>query len=321
MNNIKIYIAGHTGLVGSAIYRQLIKEGFSDSNIITTNRNTVDLTNTEDVNKFFERERPDWVFAAAAKVGGIHANSTYPVNFLLENLKIQNNLIECSYKYSVKKLLFLGSSCVYPKLAPQPIKEEYLLTSSLEPSNQWYALAKITGIKLCNAYNLQYKCNFISVMPCNLYGPNDNYHELDSHVLPALIRRMHFAKENKDKKIVIWGSGNPKREFLFSDDLAAACVMLMKNYDAKDIGDLINIGSSSDITIKEVVDMLMNVVGYRGEIIFDSSKPDGTPRKIVDSSKIKKLGWEPSTALYDGLKISYNDFLEKLNQGILRGQN
>ncbi|MBF0298514.1 MAG: GDP-L-fucose synthase [Oligoflexia bacterium] len=307
MKNIKTYIAGHTGLVGSAINRELIKNDFT--NIITTNRKSLDLTNTAEVQKFFDKEKPEWIFVAAAKVGGIHANSNYPVDFLLDNLKIQNNIIESSYKAGVKKLLFLGSSCVYPKLAPQPIKEEYLLTSSLEPTNEWYALAKIAGIKLCSAFNIQYKCNFISVMPCNLYGLNDNYHPLDSHVLPALIRRMHLAKINNDSQVTIWGSGTPKREFLFSDDLANACIFLMSNYNAKDIGELINIGSGHEISIRDVVNLIKETVDYKGEIVYDTTKPDGTPRKLVDSSLIRNFGWKPTTALAEGLKIAYKDFL------------
>lgn len=312
MSNKKIYIAGHRGLVGSAIERELRKQGYT--NIITRAHSELDLCNSQKVQEFFDAEKPDWVFLAAAKVGGIHANSTYPVDFLLDNLKIQNNIIENAYKTGVKKLMFLGSSCIYPKNAPQPIKEEYLLTSELEKTNEPYALAKITGLKLCDAYNKQYGTNFISVMPCNLYGINDNYHPENAHVIPMLIRRFHEAKENNEAKTVAWGSGTPLREFLFSEDLAQACVYLMENKDAKDVGEFINVGRGSDITIKELVETIKDVVEYEGQIVWDTSKPDGTMRKLMDSSRINALGWSAKTDFREGLKLAYKDFLEK-NRG------
>lgn len=310
MNNKKIYIAGHRGLVGSAIEREFRKKGYA--NIIAKTHSELDLCDSQAVKDFFEAEKPEWVVLAAAKVGGIHANSTYPVGFLLDNLKIQNNIIENSYKNGVEKLLFLGSSCIYPKNAPQPIKEEYLLSSELEKTNEPYALAKITGIKLCDAYNRQFGTNYISAMPCNLYGINDNYHHENAHVIPMLIRRFHEAKMNKDPQTIAWGSGTPLREFLFSDDLAQACVYLMENKNADEIGEFINIGQGSDITIKELVETVKEVVGYEGEIIWDTSKPDGTMRKLMDSSKINALGWTPQTSFKDGLALAYKDFLSKI---------
>ena len=260
--------------------------------------------------QYFKSEKPDWVILAAAKVGGIYANNTYPVDFLLDNLKIQNNIIEAAYKYKTRKLLFLGSSCIYPKLAPQPLKEEYLLTSALEKTNEAYAIAKITGIKLCNAMNRQHNTNFISVMPTNLYGLYDNYHKKNAHVIPMLIRRFHEAKIKNLKEIEIWGTGTPKREFLFSDDLAGACIFIMENINSNDIGETLNIGSGKECTIWELANLIKKTVGYKGKIILDSSKPDGTPRKLLDVSKLKKLGWEAKTSLKDGLKIVYTDFLE-----------
>ena len=308
----KIYIAGHRGLVGSAIDRMLTKKGYS--NIIRKTHSELDLRNREDVFKFFEKEKPQWVFLSAAKVGGIYANNTYPVDFLLYNLQIQNNIIEACYTYNVEKLMFLGSSCIYPKECPQPIKEEYLLSGYLESTNQPYALAKITGIELCEAYNRQYNTNYISVMPCNLYGINDNYHAENAHVIPMLIRRFHEAKINNLKETVIWGSGTPLREFMCSDDLAEACIYLMENKNAKDIGKFINIGSGKEVTIKELAELIKKVVGFTGEIKLDSSKPDGTMRKLLDVSKINSLGWKYKTELEDGLKIAYEDFLKNYNK-------
>ncbi len=309
MKNQKIYIAGHRGLVGSAIERELRKKGYT--NIITRTHSELDLCDAEKVKVFFEEQKPSWVFLAAAKVGGIHANSTYPVDFLLDNLKIQNNIIENSYKTDVKKLMFLGSSCIYPKNAPQPIKEEYLLSSELEKTNEPYALAKITGLKLCDAYNRQYGTNYISAMPCNLYGINDNYHPENAHVIPMLIRRFHEAKIQGLKQVEAWGTGTPQREFLFSDDLAQACVYLIENKNADEIGEFINIGKGSDITIKELVQNIKEIVGFEGKIIWDTSKPDGTKKKLMDSSKINALGWKAKTDFRDGLKIAYEDFLNK----------
>ena len=308
----KIYIAGHRGLVGSAIDRMLTKKGYS--NIIRKTHSELDLRNREDVFKFFEKEKPEWVFLSAAKVGGIYANNTYPVDFLLYNLQIQNNIIEASYTYGVEKLMFLGSSCIYPKECPQPIKEEYLLSGYLESTNRPYALAKITGIELCESYNRQYNTNYIAVMPCNLYGINDNYHAENAHVIPMLIRRFHEAKINNLKETVIWGSGTPLREFMCSDDLAEACIYLMENKDAKDIGKFINIGSGKEVTIKELAELIKKVVGFTGEIKLDSSKPDGTMRKLLDVSKINSLGWKYKTELEDGLKIAYEDFLKNYNK-------
>lgn len=308
----KIYIAGHRGLVGSAIDRMLTKKGYS--NVIRKTHSELDLRDREKVFEFFEKEKPEWVFLSAAKVGGIYANNTYPVDFLLYNLQIQNNIIEASYTYGVEKLMFLGSSCIYPKECPQPIKEEYLLSGYLESTNQPYALAKITGIELCESYNRQYNTNYISVMPCNLYGINDNYHPENAHVIPMLIRRFHEAKINNLKETVIWGSGTPLREFMCSDDLAEACIYLMENKDAKDIGKFINIGSGKEVTIKELAELIKKVVGFTGEIKLDSSKPDGTMRKLLDVSKINSLGWKYKTELEDGLKIAYEDFLKNYNK-------
>ena len=308
----KIYIAGHRGLVGSAIDRMLTKKGYS--NIIRKTHSELDLRDREKVFDFFEKEKPEWVFLSAAKVGGIYANNTYPVDFLLYNLQIQNNIIEASYTYNVEKLMFLGSSCIYPKECPQPIKEEYLLSGYLESTNQPYALAKITGIELCDSYNRQYNTNYIAVMPCNLYGINDNYHPENAHVIPMLIRRFHEAKVNNLKETVIWGSGTPLREFMCSDDLAEACIYLMENKNAKDIGKFINIGSGKEVTIKELAELIKKVIGFTGEIKLDSSKPDGTMRKLLDVSKINSLGWKYKTELEDGLKIAYEDFLKNYNK-------
>ncbi|NHA04774.1 GDP-L-fucose synthase [Mucilaginibacter sp. HC2] len=303
----KIYIAGHKGMVGSAIYRKLIKEGFG--NIITRNSSDLDLRDQKAVTEFFSVEKPDYVFLAAAKVGGIIANNTYRADFLYENLQIQNNIIHSSYVNGVTKLLFLGSSCIYPKMAPQPLKEEYLLTGLLEPTNEPYAIAKIAGIKMCDAYRDQYNCNFISVMPTNLYGYNDNYHPQNSHVLPALIRRFHEAKEQNLTNVTIWGTGSPKREFLFADDLAEACYYLMQNYDEP---GLVNIGTGEDISIKDLAILIKNIIGYNGEINFDTTKPDGTPRKLMDVSKLHSKGWKHTIELEEGIKLAYQDFLDKL---------
>lgn len=306
--NAKVYIAGHRGMVGSAIFRKLEKEGFT--NLVFRSSAELDLRNQRAVKDFFEDERPDYVFLAAAKVGGIVANNTYRGDFIYENLMIQSNIIESSRSVDVKKLMFLGSSCIYPKMAAQPLKEEYLLTGELEPTNEPYAIAKIAGIKMCDAYRQQYGCNYISVMPTNLYGLNDNYHPENSHVLPALIRRFDEAKINNLSSVDIWGSGSPKREFLYADDLADACIHLMRNYN--DAG-LVNIGCGEDLSIKELAFMIKDVVGFHGEINFDISKPDGTPRKLMDVSKLTNLGWTYATTLEKGLRLAYEDFKNKKN--------
>ena len=306
---IKIYIAGHRGLVGRAIKREFEKKGYE--NIVFKTHSELDLTDSKAVAEFFEQEKPDWVVQAAAKVGGIHGNNTYPVEFMLENLKIQNNIIENSYKNGVKKLLFLGSSCIYPRMTPQPMKEEYLLSDYLEKTNEGYALAKICGIKLCSYYNREYGTNYMSVMPCNLYGIGDNYHPENAHVIPMLIRRFHEAKLAGDKEVTVWGTGTPRREFLFADDLAEAVVFLMENKDAKDVGEFINIGSGTDMTIAEIANLIKETVGFEGKLVYDKTKPDGTPLKLMDVSRINALGWKAKTNLKEGLKIAYNDFLSK----------
>ena len=303
----KIFIAGHQGLVGSAIMRQLLKEGFRK--LVVRMHKELDLSDLPSVCDFFRIEKPDWVFLAAAKVGGIHSNNTFPAEFLLKNLKIQNNVIESAYQHKVKKLLFLGSSCIYPRLCPQPMKEKYFLSGHLEPTNEAYAIAKIAGIKLCNAMNRQYGTNFLSVMPCNLYGLNDNYHLENAHALPMLLRRFHEAKEKDLKEVVVWGSGTPRREYMFADDLAEACIFLIKNYNATDIGEFINIGTGIDLTIIELAELIKEVVGYKGRIILDPSKPDGTPQKLLEISKLKNLGWNAKTSLREGLEKTYSDFL------------
>jgi GDP-L-fucose synthase len=300
----KIYIAGHRGMVGSAILRKLESEGFS--NLVLRTSSELDLRNQAEVSEFFAFEKPEFVFLAAAKVGGIIANNTYRAEFLYENLAIQNNVIHNSYLNGVKKLMFLGSSCIYPKLAPQPLKEEYLLTGLLEPTNEPYAIAKIAGIKMCEAYRDQFGCNFISVMPTNLYGYNDNYHPENSHVLPALIRRLHEAKINRAAEVNIWGSGSPRREFLFANDLADACYFLMQNYDEK---ELINVGTGQDLTISELAFLAKITTGFNGNLVFDTTKPDGTPRKLLDVSKLHSMGWNHTTSLKEGLKIAYADYL------------
>jgi len=303
--NSKIYVAGHRGLVGSAITRALNALGYT--NLILKTRQELDLLDAHAVSEFFAKEKPEYVFLAAAKVGGIMANKTQPAEFIYENLTVQNNVIHNAYLSGVKKLLFLGSSCIYPKLAPQPIKEEYLLTSELEPSNKAYAVAKIAGIITCQSYNAQYGTNFISVMPTNLYGPNDNFDLETSHVLPALIRKFHEAKMEMKKEVIVWGTGNAMREFLHVDDLANACIFLMNNYDDSKI---INIGTGIDVTIKELTEAIKNVVGYEGNISWDTTKPDGTPRKLLNVDKLHNLGWRHTTELNDGLRMTYQWFKE-----------
>lgn len=302
----KIYIAGHAGMVGSAILNALKGRGFT--NFVYRSSKELDLRNQAAVEKFFSEEKPQFVFMAAAKVGGIVANNTYRADFLYDNIMIASNLIHAAYKNGVTKLLFLGSSCIYPKMAPQPIKEDYLLTGILEQTNEPYAIAKIAGIKLCETYREQYGANFISVMPTNLYGKNDNYHPENSHVLPALVRRFHEAKTLGLPEVTIWGSGNPRREFLFADDLADACLFLMENYNEKEI---INIGCGTDITIKELAVLIKEITGFEGKLVFDTSKPDGTPRKLLDITKINTLGWRHKTRLKEGIQLVYNDFLQK----------
>jgi len=306
MNNAKVYVAGHRGLVGSAIVRRLRAAGYE--NIVTRTHAELDLTRQEEVEAFFEAERPEYVYLAAARVGGIGANSTYPAQFIYENLAIALNVIEAARKSGVKKLLNLGSSCIYPKFAPQPIKEEYLLTGPLEPTNEAYAIAKIAAIKLCRYYNQQYGTNFISLMPTNLYGPGDNYDLENSHVLPALIRKFHEAKISGGP-VVLWGDGSPMREFLHADDLADAAVFLMEHADAKDIGEFINVGTGEDISIKDLAAQISKIVGYYGEVIWDTSKPNGTPRKLLDVSRLSALGWKYKIGLEDGIWSAYEDFL------------
>ncbi len=305
----KIYIAGHNGMVGSAIHRKLLEKGHN--NIITRRSSELDLRDQQAVTKFFEKEKPDYVFLAAAKVGGILANNTYRAEFIYDNLMIESNIIHQAYKNDVTKLLFLGSSCIYPKHAPQPMKEDYLLSGYLEPTNEPYAIAKIAGIKLCENYMDQYGCNFISAMPTNLYGPNDNYDLQNSHVLPALIRKFHEAKVQNKPSVEIWGSGKPMREFLHVDDMAEACYFLMQKYDAK---QFINIGTGKDITIKELAETIMEVTGYHGKLTFNTEKPDGTPRKLMDVSKINNLGWQHKIDLKEGIEDTYRDFLEHIDR-------
>lgn len=302
----RIYVAGHRGLVGSAIWRELERQGFR--NLIGKTHKELDLLNAVAVEKFYTSENPEYVLIAAAKVGGILANNDLPAQFLYENLQIQNHLIHGAYKSGVKKLLFLGSSCIYPKLAPQPLKEDYLLSGPLEPTNQWYAVAKIAGIKMCESYRRQYGCNFISAMPTNMYGPNDNYDLHGSHVLPAFIRKFHEAKVANAPTVTCWGSGAPLREFLYSDDLAAACVFLMEKYDD---AQFINVGYGDEISIKALAELIADIVGYKGEIVWDKTKPDGTPRKLMDSSRLFALGWKPKIDLRTGIGLAYRDFLSK----------
>ncbi|BAN35178.1 NAD-dependent epimerase/dehydratase [Sulfuricella denitrificans skB26] len=305
----KIYVAGHRGLVGSALMRRLEKGGYS--NIVTRTHAELDLKDQRAVTEFFAQEKPDHVFLAAAKVGGIVANNTYPADFIYQNLMIQSNVIHAAYSNEVKKLLFLGSSCIYPKFAPQPMKEEHLLTGVLEPTNEPYAVAKIAGIKMCGAYNRQYDTNFMSVMPTNLYGLGDNYDLQNSHVMPALIRKMHEAKIRGDAQVSVWGSGTPRREFLYGDDMADACVFLMENRNANDTGEFVNIGVGEDITIRELAERVAKVVGFHGELVFDSSKPDGTPQKLLDVTHLNKLGWRAKTAMDEGIGKAYQDFMRR----------
>ena len=306
----RIYVAGHRGLVGSAIWRELQRQGFD--NLIGRTRQEVNLLDADAVQKFFAATKPEFVFIAAARVGGIYANDTQPASFLFENLQIQNNLIHAAWQTGVRKLLFLGSSCIYPKLAPQPLKEEYLLTGPLEPTNQWYAVAKIAGIKLCQACRRQHGCDFISAMPTNMYGPNDNYDLQTSHVLPALLRKFHEAKQTGAAAVTCWGTGAPLREFLYADDLANACVFLMQKYSEE---QFINVGFGSDISIRQLAELIKHVVGFAGDIVWDASKPDGTPRKLMDSSRLFALGWRPKVDLETGIRRTYDDFLGREQRG------
>ena len=301
-----VYVAGHRGMVGSGIWRQLSAMGFT--NLHGRTRAELNLLNTDSVRRFYATAKPDYVFVAAARVGGIVANNTQPASFLYENLQIQNNLIHGAYEAGVKKLLFLGSSCIYPRHAPQPIKEEDLMTGPLEPTNEWYAIAKIAGIKLCQAYRRQHGSRFISVMPCNLYGFGDNYHPEFSHVLPGMIRRFHEAKTLSQASVTCWGSGSPLREFLFADDLAQACVFLMNHYDGE---RALNVGAGEDLTIRELADIVRRTVGFEGEVLWDSTRPDGTPRKLLDCSRINAMGWKPTTRLEEGIRLAYGEFLKK----------
>ena len=303
--NAKIFVAGHNGMVGSAIVRKLTELGYT--NIITINRSKCNLTDQSEVDNFFNKQKPEYVFIAAAKVGGIKANNEMKGDFIYENLMIQSNIIKSSKDYNVKKLIFLGSSCIYPKMSPQPIREEYLLTGSLEPTNDAYAIAKIAGIKMCQSFNQQYGTNFISLMPTNLYGPNDNYDLNNSHVLPAMIRKFHEAKLEGKDKVEIWGTGTPMREFLYVDDLADACVYLIKNYNGSEV---VNIGTGVDITIKDLALTIKEVVNFEGDIYFNTDMPDGTPRKLLDVSKLKNLGWEYKTTLREGIEKTYKDYVK-----------
>ncbi|TXI68129.1 MAG: GDP-L-fucose synthase [Flavobacterium sp.] len=307
LKSAKIYVAGSNGMVGSAIVRTLEAKGYS--NIVVKSSKELDLKNQQAVHDFFNQEQPEYVFLAAAKVGGIHANNTYPATFIYDNIMIQSNVIQAAYDFNVKKLLFLGSSCIYPKFAPQPIKEEYLLTGSLEPTNEAYAIAKIAGLKMCQFYKQQYGCNFISAMPTNLFGVNDNFNLENSHVLPALLRKFIEAKQNNKQEVTIWGSGTPKREFLFVDDLAEACLFLMENYNGN---ETVNIGTGEDVSIKELAETIMKIVGFEGNLIFDASKPDGAPRKLLDVSKINTLGWKHQTNLEEGIQKTLN-WIQKNN--------
>jgi GDP-L-fucose synthase len=303
----KIYVAGHRGMVGSSIFRKLTQEGYTNLCVATSSE--LDLKDKVEVDHFFNAEKPAYVFLAAAKVGGIMANNTYPVEFLYDNLMIQNNVIEASYRHGVKKLLFLGSACIYPKFAPQPIHEDSLLSGYLEPTNEGYAIAKIAGIKLCQSYFRQYGSNFISAMPTNLYGIGDNYHPQNSHVLPGLLRRFHEAKEAGKDEVIIWGTGTPLREFMFADDVGDACLFLMLQYDKPEI---VNIGTGEEITILDLAHLIAETVGFKGRIGFDKSKPDGTPRKLLDSTRLHELGFKHKTLLKEGIKITYQDFLKKV---------
>jgi GDP-L-fucose synthase len=303
----RIYVAGHRGLVGSAIWRELQRLGFTA--LIGRTHAELDLLDAAAVQGFYAQAKPEYVVDAAAKVGGILANDQHPAEFLFQNLQIQNNLIHGAYQAGVRKLLFLGSSCIYPRLAPQPMKEEYLLTGPLEPTNQWYAVAKITGIKLCEAYRRQYGCDFISVMPTNIYGPNDNYDLQASHVLPALIRKFHEAKAAHAPTVTCWGTGSPLRDFLYADDLARACVFLLENYREE---QFINVGAGKEVSVRELTETVRRIVGFAGEIVWDTTKPDGMPRKLMDSSRLLALGWRPQVDLETGIRLSYEDFLKRL---------
>ena len=307
-NDSCIYVAGHRGLVGSALIRRLQAGGYT--NIITRTHAELDLTDQQAVHNFFQKNKPEYVFLAAAKVGGIVANNTYPAEFIYRNLMIETNVIHEAYKNEVKKLLFLGSSCIYPKHTPQPMKEEYLLTGLLEPTNEPYAIAKIAGIKMCSAYNRQYGTNFLCAMPTNLYGPGDNYDLENSHVIPALIRKMHEAKEEDKSEVVLWGTGKPRREFLYSDDLADACVCLMEAHNADEIGEMINIGTGTDVSISELGGIIKDIVGFKEKHVFDQTKPDGTPQKLLDVTRLNDLGWTAQTSLSKGIKLAYEDFLK-----------
>lgn len=306
----KIFVAGHLGLVGSAIKRRLEEKGYN--NLVCRSYEELDLRRQQDVEEFFEAEKPEYVFLAAAKVGGIQANKTCPAEFIYDNLAIEMNVINAAYKYGVKKLLFLGSSCIYPKLAPQPLKEEYLLTGELEPTNEAYAIAKIAGLKMCEFYNKQYETNFISVMPTNLYGPNDNFDLETSHVLPALIRKFHEANIENKPSVEIWGTGNPRREFLFVDDLADACMYLMENCDSRQIGSCINIGTGVDLTIKELAELVKEICGFQGNIFYNPEMPDGTPQKLLDITRMKELGWEARTSVQQGIVQTYQWYVQNL---------
>ena len=307
LKSAKIYVAGSNGMVGSAIVRTLEANGYS--NIVVKSSKELDLKNQQAVHVFFNQEQPEYVFLAAAKVGGIHANNTHPASFIYDNLMIQSNVIQAAFEFNVKKLLFLGSSCIYPKFAPQPIKEEYLLTGSLEPTNEAYAIAKIAGLKMCQFYKQQYGCNFISAMPTNLFGINDNFNLENSHVLPALLRKFIEAKQNNKQEVTIWGSGTPMREFLYVDDLAEACLFLMESYNGV---ETVNIGTGEDVSIKELAETIMKIVGFEGHLIFDASKPDGAPRKLLDVSKINTLGWKHQTSLEEGIQKTLN-WIQKNN--------
>ncbi len=308
-NHSKIYVAGHRGLVGSAICRLLHREGYS--NIVTATHKQLDLTNQEAVRAFFQTEQPEFVFLSAAKVGGINANDTYPADFIRDNLLIQTNIIDAAYHNDARKLLFLGSSCIYPKLAPQPMKEEYLLTDELEPTNEWYAIAKIAGIKMCQAYHKQYGFNAISLMPTNLYGPGDNFDLQNSHVLPALIRKFHEAKADGRNEVEVWGTGQPKREFLHVDDLASACLFLMEKYNSPEI---INVGTGQEVTIGELASMVKDIVGFQGTVLYNTEMPDGTPRKLLDVSRLQALGWSPQVKLEAGIQETYEWFVAHLGE-------
>lgn len=302
----RIYVAGHRGLVGSAIWRELQRRGFTA--LIGRTRAELDLLDAVGVREFYAQAKPEYVIDAAGRVGGILANSRHPAEFLFQNLQVQNNVIHGAYQAGVRKLLFLGSSCIYPRLAPQPLKEEYLLSGPLEPTNEWYAVAKIAGIKMCQAYRRQYGCDFISAMPTNMYGPNDNYDLQGSHVLPALIRKFHEAKVANAPTVTCWGTGSPLREFLYSDDLARACVFLLENYSEE---QFINVGSGSEVSVRELTETIKRVIGFSGQIVWDKTKPDGTPRKLMDSSRLFALGWRPQVELESGIRLAYQDFLKQ----------